>query len=163
MDTDLEMTTRPCSRIGSLTGYVIRPKLPLMGPLHLSSVVMLFLAAAVGAADQRGENLIQNGNADRGEVNQSPPSWAPAADDQSDAVFPFHTVTGGRGGGKAIRIDRPVGLASVRIEQAISIHLTEPTHYRFSVWLRSDRAIKAGVDQFIETIVPPGTGDIKLG
>ncbi len=115
-----------------------------MTPSHAITLVLI-VATTACAAGTPGENLLAE------------QVWTPS----TDAVV--QVMPGGRDGGKAVMLERTVDHKSVRVHQSVSIHLTVPTHYRFSVRLRADPPIKEGVDLYIETVVPPGAGDLQLG
>ena len=119
----------------------------------------LTMAAVACAAEVPGENLLSNGGAEQGTVGQAPPSWNPVGED-GKKDFPLKTVPNGRSGAKAIMIDRPAGYEPVRIQQSVSLQLAEPSHYRYSVWLRGDSPMPASADLFIDTAVPAGAGFI---
>ena len=122
-----------------------------------SIAIMLALAAGACAADLPGEVLVTNGSAEQGAVGETPPFWRPVADDgdkEAEGGFPFKTVSDGHDSAKAIMIDKPKGCPLVHIEQSVSLELTEPMHYRYSVWLRGGRAMPDSADLFINASAP---------
>jgi len=104
----------------------------------LVCVMALTLPAAWTADDSF--NLLENGDAEAGEVGKKPPAWIHSGFDSADVYhydFPFETCAEGRNGTKGIRVEQREGLVSAYVDQYPQITLDTDARYTLSVWVRS--------------------------
>lgn len=126
--------------------------------IHLFAVRLL-LCLGVALAASSGENLLKQGDAETGWTLTVGDDQTPIDDEARRQVV----AAAGRDGGTALRLARTDRREVVRVHQSVAVPLTKDAHYRFVVWLRTDEPIKEGVDLYLDTVQPPGSGDLRLG
>ena len=130
----------------------------------IRALTLLAVCVASAAWAGGGNNLLENGNAEAGEVGKRPPGWGPGGykDGKYPTDFPWATVNGGRSGAKGVEMTRPAGWARVYMQQYVPVTLDEPARYELTAWLRAPTSVSKAVDLVILPIQPPGAA-IPLG
>ncbi|MFH0965826.1 MAG: sialidase family protein [Planctomycetota bacterium] len=112
----------------------------------LTALSLSFLLSSASAA----QNLLTNGDAEAGPLDQPPPSWTSrgwdAAKNEKSSDFPLSTVPGGHAGQKAIRLACPDVLQWTYVQQVFDVPAERRVVCKFSVWLRSDSELPKSVD-----------------
>ena len=111
--------------------------------------VMLLAIGGMGGV-ACANNLLVNGDAEKGPAGKTPPGWACAAYDAKanakTTAFPPKIVAGGHSGKKAIALTLPDKLEWTYAQQIITIKPDRLQKCALTVWLKADKELSQSVD-----------------